>query len=208
MEAADGQPMEATLEIQPFWITNTGYNVIARSSKAVYPRLVIGAHYDSMPGSVGANDNATGTALVLELARRLADEPFTQWIWFVAFDAEERGIAGSKALAAALSYYVDLQGMVNVEMVGLNSSFFATGTPRFTEIAHATIPSLEVVPDLGLSDHYPFQAQNVPVIVLTRGLHPDKDTPRDTEVDPNQLNDAVDKAEQIVKALLPTLGDP
>lgn len=191
-----------TLDVQPMLQPTVGHNVVAHFGNTVFPRLVIGAHYDSVADSVGANDNASGTAVVLELARRLADEPLAQWVWFVAFDAEERGVAGSQALAASLPYPLSFRGMVNVEMAGLNDQLLAIGTPRFTELAQGVEPTVAIVDDLGWSDHHPFQALDIPVILLTRGLHPHKDTPLDTEVDPVLLNEFVDVAEAFVRKLL------
>jgi acetylornithine deacetylase/succinyl-diaminopimelate desuccinylase-like protein len=51
--------------------------------------IVVGAHYDTVPGSPGANDNATGVAAVLALARRFAGRPRPRTIRFVAFVNEE-----------------------------------------------------------------------------------------------------------------------
>ncbi|MGF1537107.1 MAG: M28 family peptidase [Elainellaceae cyanobacterium] len=204
LETATSGP-EATLDLQPILRTTTGHNLVAKLDRIALPRVIIGAHYDSVPGSVGANDNASGTALVLELARRLADDPLAQWVWFVAFDAEERGVAGSQALVASLPFRFNVSGMINFEMLGLNDQLLATGTPELTNVAQAAVPTISVVSDLGVSDHYPFDAQDVPVLVLTRGLHPNKDTPLDTEIDPDLLDEAVDRAEQVVRALLPRL---
>ena len=66
--------------------------------------IVIGAHYDSVPGSPGANDNATGVAMVLAAARHLADiDCRTRDVSFVLFDQEEIGLVGSDRFAALLA---------------------------------------------------------------------------------------------------------
>ncbi len=65
--------------------------------------LVLGAHFDSVPGSPGANDNATGVAFVLALARYLGSIECRQHdVLFVGFDQEEIGLVGSDAYAALL----------------------------------------------------------------------------------------------------------
>lgn len=195
----------AQLDIQPIWHPQQGHNLVAHTDKAVLPRLVVGAHYDTVPGSVGANDNATGTAVVLELARRLAHHPAAAWIWFVAFDAEESGALGSQALLAAMPHFFKPRGMVNFEMLGLNETLLGFGTPALTAAAVEAVPDLSLVEDLGLSDHYPFRERDIPVLVITRGLHPDKDTPRDTEIAPEQLESAVDAAMAAVTAVAETV---
>jgi hypothetical protein len=62
--------------------------------------VVVGAHYDSVRGGPGANDNATGVALVTAVAAEvLRTEPRTRNFVFVLFDEEERGLRGSRAFA-------------------------------------------------------------------------------------------------------------
>lgn len=83
----------------------SGTNVVARvpatgTSEGTY---VVGAHYDSVPGSPGADDNATGTAVVSALGRYLAEVPCRSHdVLLVAFDEEELGLVGSTAFAAKL----------------------------------------------------------------------------------------------------------
>ena len=114
--------------------------------------VVVGAHYDHlghgglMSGSLaflskdihnGADDNASGTAMVLELARRLArrPDPLPRRVVFIAFSGEERGLLGLEALrrAPALSRSSTTVMMVNFDMVGrLNDknelTVYGTGT--------------------------------------------------------------------------------
>ncbi|UJL45938.1 M28 family peptidase [Virgibacillus sp. NKC19-16] len=68
------------------------------------PEIVyVTAHYDSVPGSPGANDNGSGTAALLELAKVTRDEPANKEIRFVAFGAEEAGLLGSEHYVSQLS---------------------------------------------------------------------------------------------------------
>ena len=81
------------------------------------PPIVIGAHYDTVPGSPGADDNATGVAVLLELARLFSQQPSRRPLHLVAFDLEEYGLWGSRA------YVKTLQGqpihlMLSLEMLG------------------------------------------------------------------------------------------
>lgn len=83
------------------------------------PPIVVGAHYDTMPGSPGADDNATGLAVLLELGRYFAIHPPRSPLFLVAFDLEEYGLAGSQAYAAALQQQrLKLRLMLSLEMLG------------------------------------------------------------------------------------------
>ena len=98
-------------------------NIIARKEGMLNPDQiwVIGAHYDSYASgnAPGADDNATGTALVLEIARILADYEFEDTIEFVLFASEELGLYGSDAYAeAAEAQGVNIMGAICVDMVG------------------------------------------------------------------------------------------
>ncbi|MBT9315688.1 M20/M25/M40 family metallo-hydrolase [Leptothoe spongobia] len=78
---------------------------------------VIGAHYDAVPGSPGADDNATGLAVLLELARLFSEQLPRRPVHLVAFDLEEYGLVGSR------TYVKLLQGqpvhlMLSLEMLG------------------------------------------------------------------------------------------
>lgn len=91
------------------------------------PPILIGAHYDTFPGSPGADDNATGIAVLLELARAFAAEPAQYPVRLVAFDLEEiiasdlgaRGVNGSSYYAAELRQQGQpLRLMICLEMLG------------------------------------------------------------------------------------------
>lgn len=81
--------------------------------------LLIGAHYDAVPGCPGADDNATGIAVLLELARAFAAHPARYPVRLVAFDLEEYGLIGSTAYAADLHQQKQaLRLMISLEMLG------------------------------------------------------------------------------------------
>jgi Zn-dependent M28 family amino/carboxypeptidase len=85
--------------------------------------LLVGAHYDGPLQSIGADDNASGVAVLLELARRWSDAPPRRPVWIVAFDQEEWGMLGSRALARELkAERRRLRLMVSLEMLGYTSS--------------------------------------------------------------------------------------
>jgi Zn-dependent M28 family amino/carboxypeptidase len=90
---------------------------IAKSNKKA--PILIGAHYDAVPGSPGADDNATGVAVLLELARAFAEQPLPYPIRLVAFDHEESGMLGSRAYANDLwQQKQPLRLMLSLEMLG------------------------------------------------------------------------------------------
>lgn len=83
------------------------------------PPILVGAHYDSVPGSPGADDNATGVAVLIELARNLAAQPGKSPVRLVAFDLEELGFVGSRHYAADLHQGgAPLSLMLSLEMLG------------------------------------------------------------------------------------------
>jgi len=105
-------------------------NIIAEAAGANpdAPVLIIGAHYDSVLGSPGADDNASGVAAMLEVARvlsgkLLAEKSSRLRIQFVGFALEEQSMAGSAHYVRMLSRQrMALEGMVSLEMVGYTSN--------------------------------------------------------------------------------------
>ena len=84
--------------------------------------LLVGAHYDGPLHSIGADDNASGMAALLELARRWARNPPKRPVWLVAFDQEEWGMLGSAALADHLKAEGQrLKLMVSLEMLAFTA---------------------------------------------------------------------------------------
>jgi Zn-dependent M28 family amino/carboxypeptidase len=91
----------------------------ARFQKRDLPPILIGAHYDAVPGTPGADDNATGVAVLLELARVFATEPIKYPLRLVAFDMEEYGLLGSAEYVAKLQQEQQrLRLMMSLEMLG------------------------------------------------------------------------------------------
>ena len=124
---------QADLEAKslPYKLQNeTFYNVeaILRGSEPSMPAIVIGAHYDSVEGSPGANDNATGVAALLELARLLSQEKLTRTIKFVAFANEETPYFNTGEGMGSIEYVSSFQDpkaavhcMISLETIGFYS---------------------------------------------------------------------------------------
>jgi len=173
--------------------------------KLAQEAIVIGAHYDhlglgernslspSQAGKVhpGADDNASGTAAVLELASALAARraDLRRSIVFLAFSGEELGLLGS-------SYYTknpvwpleQTAAMMNLDMVGRprDDKLYVGGigtSPQFQEIvekANATDLTLSFQQSgYGSSDHTSFYVKNIPVLFFFSGLHKDYHKPTD-----------------------------
>jgi Zn-dependent M28 family amino/carboxypeptidase len=101
--------------------------------------ILIGAHYDAVPGSPGADDNATGVAVLLEMARTFSQAPARHPIRLVAFDLEE---IYTQANTHGNTQYADslngepLRLMISLEMLGYcsdepNSQSYPAGLERF-----------------------------------------------------------------------------
>ena len=104
--------------------TDEGVNFILKlpSRNNLCRPLLIGAHYDGPLHSVGADDNASGVAALLELGRRWKQNPPRRPVWLVAFDQEEWGMLGSEALATKLKADKQrLKLMVSLEMLAYTS---------------------------------------------------------------------------------------
>ena len=167
--------------------------------------IVLGAHYDHLgfggansaaPGETavhhGADDNASGTAMLVEVARILAAEgPFPRTILFAAFSGEERGLLGSAHYTANAAVPLsDTAAMVNLDMVGrldgdkviVHGTGTGTGLDAMVDRLVAT-HNFDVAKEpggFGPSDHSSFYARRIPVLHLFTGSHPDYHRPTDT----------------------------
>lgn len=197
-------PLEASLNVNTKEGLITGRNIVAHLEGVTQPSVLLGAHYDSVVGSPGANDNASGTAVVLEIARNLSGTPLARQTWFVAFDGEEDGLHGSKAFvrSADQQFLSGLKAMLNFDMVGVNNQLRAGGESSLTALAKAAEPSLFTFQTDGGSDHAPFAAADVPVLFFYRGQEPNYHTPKDKEVDAKLLDETVRVGLDVVKQLL------
>jgi len=103
---------------------DTGVNLVLRlpGQRPDLDPILVGAHYDGPLQFIGADDNASGVAALLELAQRWAVRPPRRPIWLVAFDQEEWGMVGSGVLARELREAGQrLQLMVSLEMLAFTS---------------------------------------------------------------------------------------
>jgi hypothetical protein len=99
----------------------TGVNVVGRRPGATLPdeQVLVTAHYDHIPDCLGADDNASGVAAALEVARVLALAEYDRTLIVACWDEEEDGLIGSEAYAAAAVAAGDnIVGIFNYDMIG------------------------------------------------------------------------------------------
>jgi hypothetical protein len=167
------------------WGGGIHYNVMAVKTGYAEPNsyIVVGGHYDSYnsqsPGSVfapGADDDGSGTALTLELARVFRNVPTRKSIVFMPFSAEEVGLVGSRAAAQNFKnsgtnvecmYNFDMVAFVTDAVWGLNLS--SGGNTAYRQIAADAATRLtSIVPYISSmgssSDHYSFYQQGFDIV--------------------------------------------
>lgn len=170
--------------------------------------IVIGAHFDHVgnggPSSgsripdkeqvhPGADDNASGTAGLMEIAQKLSSQKgrLKRSIILIGFDAEEKGLLGSKYFIKNPT--VDLEKiklMINMDMIGRvkDSSFTVGGvgtSPTFNKLLDSLafkkpFNLIKSNPGYGPSDHAPFYSESIPVLFFFSGFHDEYHTPGDT----------------------------
>jgi len=191
--------------------------------------LVVGAHHDHLgrlepapPGAAapdagqfypGANDNASGVTVLVELASKASQEGSRRAVLFVGFGAEEVGLQGS-------SWFVDhppvpldsIDAMINLDTVGQmnDKRFYVSGlgtTEKFAALVEAAKPTgMELSLAQGGwsgSDHMVFNTREVPVLFLFGGAYPQYNRPADVadSLDPLSLAAVADFATALMEGL-------
>ncbi len=116
------------VHLQPYEVNGKTYqNIVTSFGPEHAPRIIIGAHYDVCDNQPGADDNASGVAALLELARLLSHEKTDQWkyrIDLVAYTLEEPPSFRTKNMGSAVhaketfDNYLHVAGMISIEMIG------------------------------------------------------------------------------------------
>lgn len=203
-KASNNPHQEAEFTSEKNDSTETGENVIGYIDNKAENTVVIGAHYDHLgmggEGSLyregeaihnGADDNASGVAMMLHLADSLQkkESPKNNNYLFIAFSGEEEGLLGS-------NYFVKnptidtkkVTYMLNMDMVGrLNSentlAVYGVGTsPVLKQTVNANAGDLNIAENesgVGPSDHTSFYLADIPVLHFFTGQHEDYHKPSD-----------------------------
>jgi hypothetical protein len=203
------QRIKVNLNVDISRRTVPAYNVVGvlegNDPKLKREFIVIGAHYDHLgrggessrdPNSAeihyGADDNASGVAGLLELARIFSSQrnQFRRSIIFIAFSAEESGLIGSKAYVGnSVVPLTDNITMLNLDMIGrLRDGKLTIGgigtSPEFRKLVEGLNKSaftLQLSEDgFGPSDHSSFYAKQIPVLFFFTGTHNEYHKPSDT----------------------------
>jgi Zn-dependent M28 family amino/carboxypeptidase len=122
LASAGYEPASQSFDVQGRAVRNV--EAIGRGSRSPDRTLVIGAHYDTVPGCPGANDNGTGCAALLELARSLASRNPATTVRFVAFVNEEppffqtAGMGSLRYAQRCRAAGLDVVGMISLETIG------------------------------------------------------------------------------------------
>jgi aminopeptidase YwaD len=193
-----GKTLTATVKVEGAETKKaTSHNVIAtkkasQTQKDTNQIVIVGAHHDSVEGGPGANDDASGTSTVLELARVMANMPTDTELRFVTFGAEENGLVGSYAYADSLSQdEIDRTvGEFQMDMIGSRDAgdlimYTIDGEKnKVTDLGAAAGARLSGVVNYGQegrSDHQPFYELGIPAaLFIHTPVEPWYHTPQDT----------------------------
>ena len=173
----------------------TSRNVVARWPGSRRRAIVIGAHIDSVRGSPGANDNASGVAVMLELARVFAGRRASRYVRFIGFGSEEYGVDGRHHVGSHV--YVRrigrdgrrrVAGMVSVDMVADGRPLIAGTAGMASSVVARTLvrkfrrTGVRVVfrVTCDCSDNGPFERSGIPAAFVWSGTEPDYHSPSDT----------------------------
>lgn len=174
-----------TVEAAAGAVSGESRNVFGRAGEGGCDAY-LGAHYDSVPASPGANDNASGTAVLIELARTHR----VVGLCVVAFGSEETGLHGSRAFVQSH----DVSGarfMLNLDMLGkviapefiasdgIASSRALAGSAARGAAAQGFEVPQGVFPQYASSDHASFAAAGVPAVTVYSGEDPAMHTAAD-----------------------------
>lgn len=203
---ADGKEVNIELDMNLEEQMLTGNNVLAYVDNGAKYTVVFGAHYDHLghgedgnslhaakDGAIhnGADDNASGTAALMQLATWVKDNGLKNYNYlFMHFSAEELGLIGSKKAVEALGLdSTNVSYMLNMDMVGrLNDSTHAlqvggVGTsPAWGKVVNMNDERFKITTDssgVGPSDHSSFYYKGIPVLFFFTGTHSDYHKPSD-----------------------------
>ncbi|WP_243290164.1 M28 family peptidase [Bacillus sp. FJAT-47783] len=197
-QLSSGQAFTASVTVEGANVSaKTSHNVIA-TKKATHKKkdtnqmVIVGAHHDSVDGAPGANDDASGTAATLELARVMANMPTDTELRFVTFGAEELGLIGSYEYVDSLTEdeINRTVGMFQMDMVGSRDAgdlvmFTVDGEKNIVTDLAASAGVRTGTPltygQEGRSDHVPFYYAGIPAALFIHSpVEPWYHSPEDT----------------------------
>ncbi|MDO4337697.1 MAG: M28 family peptidase [Eubacteriales bacterium] len=201
-----------------------GTNIIAEKAGSSSDRtLIISAHYDTCENSPGANDNASGVAVLLNAARMYSQKDYPFNIRFICFSGEEAWFAGSRYYVSSLedSGYDNIMGVINIDSVAEKSNLDywvmvsegkevvdESGTVDFEPIANEISELITKKTEYQLvcqmnSDHYPFSLLGIPAVTITQDLseelHINSSEDTMSYIDSNRLVEVFSTVDDIIQ---------
>lgn len=228
----EGHEIEAEFSIKCRYVPNSILrNIIAVKKGITEKEIIICAHYDSVPSSPGANDNASGTVALLSLAEQLSKKNFKHNLKFISFDAEEWNKLGAYMYVEKLrqsltekktnlktktSKYLKKQtaadkilAVINIDTVGAGDTIYNISSKKYAGLVKSCVKlagkKVEVRSGYNSPqfDAWPFHVEGINVIHF--GVYPYKffHTPEDTKekINPKFINDVTEVIEKIVSVL-------
>lgn len=209
-------------------LDKTGYNIAGILDKGYEKTIIIGAHYDHLgmggetsryPGEAihnGADDNASGVATVLEIARIFSKKEIKVNLLFIGFSAEEKGLYGSTyfvensmpEIKKSVLCYINYDMVGRMDTVDPKLTIYGTGTALqwdtvLSTIADTTIDISKSPSGIGGSDQMPFYLDSVPVLFFFTGIHDQYHMPTDDEALINYygMKKVLDYSEKLIEKI-------
>ena len=214
-------------------VDGIGENIIVTKNSSIdtTKNLIISAHYASAEDSVGANDNGSGVAAVLELARILKDTEIPYNIKFILFSGEEKYMLGSRWYVGKLTEDERKQiiGVINIDTIAEksdlgymamiegnkrpdNAEYDDEGLKKLAELNKNSMSELFTPSDRFFltmatnSDHYPFALVNIPAVSIVQdwqdGLNVNDSSDVKENMDMQRIVEVIDQ----VMEVLPTIN--
>ena len=210
-------------------VDGIGENIIVTKNSSIdtIKNLIISAHYDSAEDSVGANDNGSGVAAVLELARILKDTEIPYNIKFILFSGEEKYMLGSRWYVGKLTEDERKQiiGVINIDTIAEksdlgymamiegnkrpdNAEYDDEGLKKLAELNKNSMSELFTPSDRFFltmainSDHYPFALVNIPAVSIVQdwqdGLNVNDSSDVKENMDIQRIVEVIDQVMEVL----------
>lgn len=228
----EGKEIEAEFSIKTRYVPDSILrNVIAGKKGSTEKEIIICAHYDSVPSSPGANDNASGTMALLRLAEKLSKIDFKHTIKLISFDAEEWNKMGAYMYVEKLrqnqtekktnlktktSKYLKKQtaadkilAVINIDTIGAGETIYSISSKKYANLVKSCAKKARKKVEVRSGynspqfDGWPFHIEGINVIHF--GVYPYKffHTPQDTKdkINPKFIDDVAEVIAKIVAVL-------
>jgi Zn-dependent M28 family amino/carboxypeptidase len=227
-----GKEIEAEFSIKTRYAPNSILrNVIAEKKSSSGKEIIISAHYDSVPESPGANDNASGTLALLALAEKFSEKACKHTIKLISFDAEEWNKLGAYMYVEGLRQNLNenkinldtktskylrkqtaldrIKAVINIDTIGAGKTIYCIADKKYVGIIKSSAKKTRQKVELRQGynspqfDGWPFHLEGIPIIHF--GVYPYKyfHTPQDTKekVEPKLVDGVTGLVEKIADSI-------